>query len=221
MNRGFSPDDARRFYDRFGSKQDLQAFYENPAIDDLIAHAHFEHAMAVFEFGFGTGRLAERLLSRHLPHDASYAGIDISTTMARLAGERLRPWHERAMVKVLDGTRGMDFTEHSFDRFVSVYVLDLLSPEDIRRVLIDAYRILVPEGRICLVSLTKGTTSWCRVVTRAWEFVYRRYPRLVGGCRPVELLKYLSPELWRIEHRNIVSAYGIASEIVVASRPSS
>ncbi|MGE5173918.1 MAG: methyltransferase domain-containing protein [Betaproteobacteria bacterium] len=218
MSRGFGPDEAKQFYDRFGAKQDWQSFYENPAIDELITHAGFEHAHAVFELGFGTGRLAQRLLSRHLPQDASYTGVDISTTMARLARERLRTWQERATVKVLDGTRGMDFPGQSFDRFVSVYVLDLLSPENILRVLTDARRMLVPGGRICLVSLTRGTTAWCRLVTRTWEFVYRRNPRLVGGCRPVELLEYLGPELWRTEHRNVVCTYGISSEIVVASR---
>ena len=134
MRRAFTPDEAKQFYDRFGAKQDLQAFYENPAVDDLIAHADFGHARAVFEFGFGTGRLAELLLSRHLPRDASYSGIDISTTMVRLAGERLRPWQERSATKVFDGTRGLNFPDQSFDRFVSVYVLDLLTPENIRSV---------------------------------------------------------------------------------------
>ncbi len=216
MNRGFSPDDAKRFYDRFGVKQDWQLFYENPAIDDLVAHAGFEHAHAVFELGFGTGRLAERLLSRHLPQDASYTGIDISTTMALLAAKRLRPWQERATVKVHDGTKGMDVPDRSFDRFVSVYVLDLLSPVHIRHVLTEAHRILVPGGRLCLVSLARGTTAWCRVVTRAWEFVYRRSPRLVGGCRPVKLLEYLDSRFWRIDHHNVVCAFGVSSEIVVA-----
>ncbi|MEJ2728573.1 MAG: hypothetical protein P8185_08685 [Deltaproteobacteria bacterium] len=37
---------ARIFYDRFGKKQDTQAFYEDAALDDLIAHAE-----RVFEFG--------------------------------------------------------------------------------------------------------------------------------------------------------------------------
>src|SRR5271157_2710967 len=40
----FTPDDARRYYDRFGWRQDTQGFYENPAIDDLVIHADFEHA---------------------------------------------------------------------------------------------------------------------------------------------------------------------------------
>ncbi len=218
MGRGFSPEDAKQFYDRFGKKQDWQAFYENSAINNLIAYADFEHATAVFELGFGTGRLAERLLSRNLPQEATYVGVDISKTMAELAEARLRRWLERAKIKIQDGTAGIDYPDCSFDRFVSIYVLDLMSFENIRRVLSEAHRILAPGGRICLASLTGGTTVWCRFITRVWEFAYRKNPRSVGGCRPIELLEYLDPQLWRINHRNVICAYGVSSEIIVALR---
>ena len=68
----FTPDDARRFYDRFGSKQDTQGFYENPALDDLLEHADFDHARSVLEFGCGTGSFARRLFKMVLPEDAHY-----------------------------------------------------------------------------------------------------------------------------------------------------
>ncbi len=138
--------------------------------------------------------------------------------MAMLAGDRLRPWGNRVSVKVQDGTTGIDSPDKSFDRFISAYVLDLLSPKNMIKVLSEAHRFLVPGGFICLVSLTQGTTALRRIVTRAWEFAYRRSPRLVGGCRPIELLGYLAPELWRTKYRNTVSSFGITSEIVVASR---
>ena len=42
---------AQAFYNRMGAKQDWQAFYEAIATNDLIAHASFETAQSVFEFG--------------------------------------------------------------------------------------------------------------------------------------------------------------------------
>ena len=56
---------AKAFYDRLGSKQDLQAFYEVPVTNNLIAHAALEQAQSVFEFGCGTGAFAERVLAHH------------------------------------------------------------------------------------------------------------------------------------------------------------
>ncbi len=74
-------EEAKKFYDRFGSKQDWQRFYESRAVDDLIAHLKLNQAQSVFEFGCGTGRLAEILLDHFLPVKASYTGVDISTTI--------------------------------------------------------------------------------------------------------------------------------------------
>ena len=73
------PDDARRFYDRFGSRQDTQGFYENPALDDLVKYTDFEHARPVLEFGCGTGSFARRLSETDLPVKAHYLGLDIKS----------------------------------------------------------------------------------------------------------------------------------------------
>src|SRR5208283_3867556 len=51
----FTPDDARRFYDRFGSRQDTHGFYENRALDYLEEYADVEPSRSVLEFGCGTG----------------------------------------------------------------------------------------------------------------------------------------------------------------------
>ena len=100
----FTPDDARQFYDRFGSRQDSQGCYENPALDDLVEHADFEHARSVLEFGCGTGSFARRLLEMVLPSDAHYLALDISETMTGLATQKLAPWQDRVEVKQTDGS---------------------------------------------------------------------------------------------------------------------
>ena len=65
---------VRAFYDRFGALQDRQGFYEDIATRDLVTHANFEQARAVFEFGCGTGRFAADLLSHRLAENSSYMG---------------------------------------------------------------------------------------------------------------------------------------------------
>ena len=80
---------VRAFYDRFGARQDAQAFYEDAALTELVLHADFEAAGRVYELGCGTGRFARRLLERHLPDGATYLGVDLSATMVELARGRL------------------------------------------------------------------------------------------------------------------------------------
>ena len=217
-DRYLSPEEAKRFYDRLGSRQDWQGFYENPAINELIAHAIFESAHSVFEFGCGTGALAARLLRHHLPADACYVGLDISRTMVSLARERLKPWPERARVYQSDGAPRIDEPDRTFDRFVSTYVLDLLAPDFIERLLSEAHRLLVPGGKLCLVSLTFGASRLSRAVCWGWQRLWRFSPVIVGGCRPIELPDYLPSEGWKPDHQTKITSWGVSSEVLVASR---
>lgn len=218
MTATLTPEEARRFYDRLGRRQDSQRFYEDPAIEALIAHGDFEHAGAVFEFGCGTGRLAERLLSRHLPSPSRYLGVDVSSTMTSLAGERVKPWKGRAEVRPSQGSMHLEAPAGAFDRFLATYVLDLLSEQDIRILLAEAHRILTAGGLLCLVSLTEGATRAGRLVSCLWQRIHSLSPRLLGGCRPIHLDRVVLVPDWTIRYREVVTAWGIASEILVARK---
>ena len=85
-----SHDAARTLYDRIGSWLDTQRFYEDVPIAGLIAQGGFDAARRVFEFGVGTGRLAERLLRDHLPAAARYHALDVSAARRRAARRRRR-----------------------------------------------------------------------------------------------------------------------------------
>jgi len=206
----------RAFYDRFGSKQDTQAFYEDVALHDLIAYADFESAQAVFEFGCGTGRLAAELLAKHLPESAAYHGIDLSETMVQLSRRRLSVYAERARINRSDGSIHFPIPDHSVDRVVSTYVLDLLSEADIRQLLAEARRALADDGLLCVMSLTTGKRAFTKLVSGLWSAVFRIYAPVVGGCRPIHLTQFVDAHSWSLKHRNVVSRWGLTSEVVVA-----
>jgi ubiquinone/menaquinone biosynthesis C-methylase UbiE len=207
--------EVQAFYDRFGKKQDSQGFYEDPAVEDLIAHAGFQVSRKIFEFGCGTGKFAERLLAEYLPSSATYLGCDVSSTMVELAVQRLRDYAERAKVVQSDGTAHFPLPVDSVDHVVSTYVLDLLSDEDIETVFSEAHRVLASEGKLCLASLTKGTTILSRLVTFIWSTIFRMRASLVGGCRPIRLEPYIDTRHWRLEYRNMLTPFGVPSEVVV------
>jgi SAM-dependent methyltransferase len=210
-------DRVRRFYDRLGRWQDFQP-YEDPALDALVRSGDFEHAHAVFEFGCGTGRVAERLLATRLPSDARYVAIDVSGTMAALAAGRVARFGGRARVARADGLAGTSEPGGAFDRFVCTYVLDLLAETDRAAVIGEAHRLLAPGGRLCLASLTAGATFLSRIVTALWRAAYAVSPVAVGGCRPVELTACVPGACWNISRREIIVRYGVTSEVLVAER---
>jgi SAM-dependent methyltransferase len=209
---------ATTFYNHLGAKQDWQAFFEAPATRKLIAHASFETAQAVFEFGCGTGAFAEQVLAHHLPPQAAYLAVDSSVTMVRLARSRLERFGARVVVRQTDGSLQFAEGSGSFDHFVSNYVLDLLSVPDRGQLLAEAHRLLVADGRLCLVSLTRGSTPLARLVTWSWTRLHALEPGLVGGCRPLELRDCLPDTDFHIDYAQVITRFGIPSEVVVASR---
>jgi SAM-dependent methyltransferase len=207
---------ARRFYDSLGRGQDLQAFYEDHAVGELLARGRLGQAHEVFEFGCGTGRLAARLLGEFLPAGARYVGADISDTMTSLSKARLGRFGGRAAVIQADGTGPLPLTSSAFDRFLAVYVLDMLGPAETAAIVAEARRLLRPGGLLEVVSLTHGATAPARLAARAWTAVWSRAPVLTGGCRPVSVLPLADG--WQIEHRALVTSWALTSEVVVASR---
>jgi ubiquinone/menaquinone biosynthesis C-methylase UbiE len=212
-------DEARRVYDRIGRLQDTQRFYEDAATSRLARLAELDHARSVFELGCGTGRFAEAELRAALDQGARYTGVEISPRMAALARRRLAPWAPRARVELIDPPgRALPGEDGGFDRFLAAYVFDLLSTEDARALLAEARRLLSESGLLGVVSLTHGTSTAGRLVSRTWGAVSRRWPSLLGGCRPIELSAQLGSGGWRLRHRDVVVRFGISSEVVVAER---
>lgn len=209
---------VRAYYDRFGAKQDSQGFYEDPAIDVLIAHGEFEHARMVYEFGCGTGKLARRLLESGLSGTAGYLGCDLSPVMTGLAERRIESYAPRARIEQTAGEIRFPFEDGKIDRVVSCYVLDLMSDSDIRNYLDEAHRVLEPGGYVCLASLGRGTGLFSRMVSWLWSRVFDLSPSLVGGCRPIDLDSYIDATQWAVVHQDTVTPYGVPSDVRILER---
>lgn len=210
-----SPAAARAYYDRFGKKQDSQGFYEDPALDELVAHAGFQDSRHVFEFGCGTGKFAGRLLEETLPASASYFGCDISPIMLGLAKTRLEVFGRRAQAVLADGAVRFPVPDLSVDRVVSNYVLDLLGEADIERFFSESRRVLMPGGKVCIASLTTGVDIPSQIVSSVWRWLFRLSPALVGGCRPVNVDAFVNPQEWQVVHRRVVTPFRVPSEVLV------
>ena len=213
-----SHEQAKRFYDRMAAMQDAQYFLERPALVDLVANLEPAGAERWIEFGCGTGRFVEELFVRYLPPNTCYIGFDVSSIMIELARSRTACFGNRAVIRQTSGTMRVDLPDGAFDRFISTYVLDLLSEEDINSLLSEAYRVLRTGGLLGLVSQTKGSQGLSRFVMWIWKRLYEFSPILTGGCRPITTGSLLKSFSWKVRYRNVVSRFAIASEIVVAEK---
>jgi len=211
--RGLTQFETERFYDSFGIRQDKAGYYEDVTLAGLMRFAGFEAATSIVEFGCGTGRFAEEMLCLN---NASYWGCDVSTTMIELSRKRLVQFAERVTLVKSSGDVSLPLPDDSADRFVSNYVLDILSIEEIESVLCEANRILKPDGLLCLTGLTFGKGLFSKAWTAFWNLRFDLNPKWVGGCRPVALREFLVG--WELVQHDVVTARGISSEVVVARK---
>jgi ubiquinone/menaquinone biosynthesis C-methylase UbiE len=191
---------------------------ERRALDALAAQGDFGRAAAVVEFGCGTGRFGARLLRERLPGDATYLGLDVSPHMVDLARAAVAPWAGRSRIELTDGAIRLPIPDKSADRVVSTYVLDLLSPADVKAFVAEARRVLRPGGRLAIASLSPGRTVPARLVTRLWQTVWSLSPALLGGCRPLRLGGLLDPEEWVVLSSFPVTDLFLSSDVVLATR---
>jgi ubiquinone/menaquinone biosynthesis C-methylase UbiE len=138
--------------------------------------------------------------------------------MVALARERLARFGERARVTHSDGNLQLPERDATCDRFVSTYVLDLLSHDDIERALREAHRVLRRDGLAGITGLTFGRDPLGRAVSTLWSLVHRVSPRRVGGCRPLDVAPLFAAPAWKLEYVQTHRVRGLTSQVVVARR---
>lgn len=216
-----SRDRATEVYNRAGASiKDSSSVYGGPATDALIQAAALESAVVVFEFGSGSGGLAERLLSTVLHPQCMYHAVDQSPVQVKLAQQRLSQFGKRAEVQQCCGSP-KEAADHlpdgSVDAVISTYVLDILSDHDIEDVLCTADRLLCPGGKLCLVGLTYGDTPLSKLASGIWDIIFAVRPEVVGGCRPQDILPYLTPN-WSVTTAQTIPGGLLRSQLVVAQK---
>eukprot|EP00240_Pyramimonas_obovata_P012563 CAMPEP_0118956844 /NCGR_PEP_ID=MMETSP1169-20130426/61791_1 /TAXON_ID=36882 /ORGANISM="Pyramimonas obovata, Strain CCMP722" /LENGTH=254 /DNA_ID=CAMNT_0006904893 /DNA_START=673 /DNA_END=1437 /DNA_ORIENTATION=- len=222
---------ARQVYDKFGSKaNDAESAYGSPTTELLIELSRLEEAEQLVEFGHGSGAFAYRLFERNLlPPSCQYTGVDQSTTMADRAAAKLHPYKDRVELRLTNGAPA-DGTKHladaSVDRYISTYVLDLLSEEDVLEVLEEARRLLRPEGLLCVCGITYGTNVSSRLAAALWDGIFWWNKEIVGGCRPQRLAPYLEEAGFEVREQRIIqgdqrSFVGCMNNEVVVATPRS
>jgi len=199
----------KKYYDLTGKLQDSQSFYEKPAQNYFLETIKFDNVQHVVEFGTGTGRFAQTLLSDYLPHNTRYTGFDISTTMVELASKNIDSFRNRAKVHLADVRKPLPLTQNSIDLIFAHFVFDMLNEEDLKRVLSDASGYLKKGGLLCLSNITHGSNSFSNIVMGFWQSIYRSMPYIVGYCKPIDLSIYLSEEIWQTEEKRFCS-FGIS-----------
>ena len=249
-----SRSEAKYVYDYFatvghaaGKDASASSGYGGPAVKVLVKMADFNNAKTILDYGSGQGKLAEFVLENMIKNVninkcgkieqekklddkvIHWKGVDQSPKMIEKFRDRcVNQFGEKycSTVFLENGDPSeLVLEDASIDRFISTYCLDLMSEEDMYKVLDKAEKCLDPDnGLLLLIGITWGYKQSIKtfLMTTAWELMYKFGRKKVGGCRPQNLMPYLKARGWRIKEVEYTLPNGypwMVSEVISARPP--
>jgi ubiquinone/menaquinone biosynthesis C-methylase UbiE len=213
MPAGLTPEKAVAVYDRLARHYDWWSRpFESRAHRRVLelAAPHGEERVLEVAVGTGAGSVALAAANR----DILTVGVDASRPMLLRARERASRTGAAPLLLLADA-RALPSPSQTFDLLVNCYFLDLLSLEDIRTVLGEFWRVLRPNGRLVLATMGEGS----RLLMGPWNWLYRRSPALLGGCRTLNCAPLLAEAGFENVATEDIMQLGFASEVVAARKP--
>lgn len=205
--------EARRSYDRLSRIYTwLGEMWERKPRQRALEALAVQPGERVLEIGCGTGRDLLALL-----HAAGAAGqvvgLDLSPGMLAVSRENWRKASLQAPGLVCADGASLPLADGSFDVVYSSFTLELFDTPEIGAFLAECQRVLVPGGRLGIVSLSKSGGS--KNLIKYYEYFHRRYPGIVD-CRPIFAAQALESAGFRVEWSKNLSMWGLRVEVALA-----
>jgi ubiquinone/menaquinone biosynthesis C-methylase UbiE len=208
-----SKEDARISYNRMSRWYDLiSGTSERKICHEGLQMLKASSGENILEIGFGTGySLLE--LAKAVGESGRVYGIDLSEGMLAIAKARI----ERAdLLKRVDLRRGdgtdLLYRAEVFDALFSSFTLELFDTPDIPFVLNECWRVLKPQARICIVSLSKYGKQ--NSMMRLYGWAHESFP-YIFDCRPIYVQKALVAAGFAVKQVACHSMWGLPVEVVL------
>ncbi|MCI0466821.1 MAG: methyltransferase domain-containing protein, partial [Beijerinckiaceae bacterium] len=177
------------------------------------ALAAIEDGQHILEVAAGTGLAFYEIVERN-PHGQNL-GVDLSTGMLGKARNRLKTLEPGNFLLAIGTAFDLPVSSGSIDLLVNNYMFDLISYEEMDRVLIEFRRVLKAGGKLILVNMTIGEG----VGSKLYDLIYRLSPKTMGGCRGVRLTERLRQNGLAVQVREYHQQMFFPSEVILARYP--
>lgn len=206
-----SYDKISRFYDYFAGV--FEKKYRNMALERL----NIERGEIVLEIGFGTGHCLKQMAELVGENGKAY-GIDISSGMLEVSKQRLEEAGLLDRVKLqCEDVLKKPYKDNKFDAVFMSFVLELFDTPEIPKVLAEIKRVLKPNGRLGVVSMSKEDED--SILLRLYEWTHNKFPQYID-CRPIYVKQSIKDAGFGIAHREKVRLLGLPGEIVICVKSS-
>jgi demethylmenaquinone methyltransferase/2-methoxy-6-polyprenyl-1,4-benzoquinol methylase len=207
-------EEARRTYDRISRYYDyLAGPFERKYAEMALERLSIGKGETVLEIGFGTGHCLERIAESVGPKGKP-CGIDISTGMMEISRKRLEKAGLGDRVELFCGdAASLPFDDTAFDAVFMSFTLELFDTPEIPKVLEQVKRVLKPEGRLAVASISRENGQ--SIFLRLYEWAHSKWPKYID-CRPIYVERSLIDAGYQIRSKEKVKISRLPAEVIVA-----
>lgn len=110
----------------------------------------------------------------------------------------------------------MPYADDKFNAVFSSFALELFDSPEILQVLAEIRRILRPNGRVGILSMSKeGEAS---PILKLYEWLHQVLPQYVD-CRPIYVEQSIKDAGFGIQYKRQISLMGLPGQIVIGTKP--
>jgi len=207
---------AKTNYDRMSRWYDLITLNSEARLANIaILQLNLQPGETLLEIGCGTGTNLIKIANSTVP-SGKIIGLDISTGMLSCAREKVNRASSKNTIHLIQGdAENLPIPSGKIDAILLSFTLELFDVAGIAAVMAECQRVLAPQGRICVVGLSRKFGNTLPV--RLYDWFHSRFPAWID-CQPIFIEKILSAAGFHIVTTASFTLFGLPVEIVTANR---
>ena len=211
-----SKTEAKDAYNKISKFYDYtEGIFEKKYTDMALKYLDIKQGEIVLEIGFGTGNALIKM-AEYVGNIGTVYGIDISPKMVEIANRKIKNklLSDRIKLTCGDAIR-LPYPDEKFNVVFISFTLELFDTPEIPVILQEVRRVLIQNGRLGLVSLSKENGS--SLFLRLYEWAHIKFPKYID-CRPIFASHSIKVAGFNIQDKKKTKIFLAPLEIVIGIR---
>lgn len=205
-----SKKEARNYYNSISGIYDWITASEKDFIRKGVDLLSVSPGERILEIGCGTG-WALALIGKKLSGSGGLVGLDLSRQMLQKSRKKTSSQKSAAPNLIQADGASLPLKNNLFDGVFISFTLELFSLEEMRVVLDQIKRVLMPGGRLIVIALSKEPGN---LPVKLYELANQLFP-VALDCRPIPLIDLMTENGFSVRETKRLMNWGLPIDIAL------